>query len=550
MRSSLVSLYQSELNLVIAVAPCNHVMVLARVYRINRGFFLQVTVEAKAMAASSVGFTNLADVAGTPGDTKDTSLPMRLSTPSKSSNDRHKKKGHGTSRRLLPLDLSAFDMTQKSKRIFQKKDLAEAVRRVNMPIMLLQRDPPPSVSEVPESDAAAAGNKDVAILEDGVNINARKYNERRRVAVAKEKELHHLLDEFKTMQLETETLEKIHNQESTGAKEIQRLNADIDECMLSMEEKATNQPPNGRWWWRKLLREIDFKRKAGSDLSAANMEISQRAADHDQVFMQMKQVTGASSLQDVVDKFAAQNSSNASLEKEKARAEARLAAAKASKEGAIKSLNDLKASGIGGIELNRDVYTALESEILVAKGQLKGNKAAYDCLDGVLAAVRQGASSLVQRLVPFDDLLEINDEALAALTGKDSANDLLAVAEIKFAKVLELVGQQNGSVGGFNGYGGDADDGFDDHARGGGDVGDDVKHAVWTPTGNNDPVVHRNNIRVQARPGASAPSSGPPDSARSDVSSAAGGGGLLEDEEEATDGVMDVLVPSRDILKM
>ncbi|KAF0775177.1 hypothetical protein AaE_001123, partial [Aphanomyces astaci] len=83
------------------------------------------------------------------------------------------------------------------------------------------------------------------------------------------------------------------------------------------------------------------------------MEISQRAADHDQVFMQMKQVTGASSLQDVVDKFAAQNSSNASLEKEKARAEARLAAAKASKEGAIKSLNDLKASGIGGIELNR-----------------------------------------------------------------------------------------------------------------------------------------------------------------------------------------------------
>ncbi|KAF0709970.1 hypothetical protein AaE_012711, partial [Aphanomyces astaci] len=142
--------------------------------------------------------------------------------------------------RLLPLDLSAFDMTQKSKRIFQKKDLAEAVRRVNMPIMLLQRDPPPSVSEVPESDAAAAGNKDVAILEDGVNINARKYNERRRVAVAKEKELLHLLDEFKTMQLETETLEKIHNQESTGAKEIQRLNADIDECMLSMEEKATN----------------------------------------------------------------------------------------------------------------------------------------------------------------------------------------------------------------------------------------------------------------------------------------------------------------------
>ncbi|RHY32362.1 hypothetical protein DYB32_003158 [Aphanomyces invadans] len=552
---------------------------------------------------------------------------------------------------LLPLDLSAFDITQKSKRIFQKKDLAEAVRRVNMPIVLPQREPSPSSLEVPESDPNAT-NKDVSILEDGVNFNARKYNERRRIAETKEKELQHLLDEYKTMQLETDTLDKIHNQESSGAKEIQRLNAEIEECMLSMEEKsnqvkfdshiaamsvaveasvreaedvrvlcrqleagksrtiqmlqeyvrkctrlaqqvALDRKTRGRelsentikaknaermeqWRLKRIKQRSELaaevpsislsvacttvmrKRKAGSDLSAANMEISQRAADHDQVFVQLKQVTGASSLQDVVDKFAAQNSSNSSLEKEKARAEARLAAAKASKESSLKSLNDLKAS---------DVYTALENEILVAKGHLKGNKAAYDCLDGVLAAVRQGASSLVQRLVPFDvrcviayerepapsytvcrrhvqEVLEINDDALAALTGKDSANDLLAVAEIKFSKVLELVGQQNGSVGGFNGYGGDADDGFDEHARG--DLNDDVKHAVWTPTGNSDPVVHRNNIRVQPRVVAMPPSK-TPDSARSDTSSSAG---LVEDDGEAMDGVMDVLVPSRDILKM
>ncbi|KAF0686123.1 Aste57867_22088 [Aphanomyces stellatus] len=529
-----------------------------------------------------------------------------------------------------------------------------------MPIVLPQREAPP-VLEVPESDLNA-GNKDVSILEDGVNLNARKYNDRRRVALTKEKELNQLLDEYKTMQLETFELDKIHNQESTGAKEIQRLNVEIDECMLSMEEKVEADDVDNvdaRSWWqmharrqlehmirrlqsnqvkfdshiaamsvaveasareaedvrvlcrqleagksrtvqmlqdlqqqisierktrgrelsentikaknaermeqwrlkrikqrselaaelrgdlgldeeRKLLRDIDNKRKANADLSASNMEISQRAADHDQVFLQLKQVTGASCLQDVVDKFSAQNSSNASLEKEKARAEARLAAAKASKEGAIKALNDLKASGIGGIELNRDVYTALENDILQAKGQLKGNKAAYDCLDGVLAAVRQGASSLVQRLVPFDDILEINDDALAALTGKDSANDLLAVAEIKFAKVIEVVGQQNGSVGGFNSFGGDADD--DDHARmsGGGssgEMGDEAKHAVWSPAGNSDPVVHKNNIRVQAKPATQKP-----DSARSDASSAA--------PDEDLDGVMDVLVPSRDILKM
>ncbi|CAK4627735.1 unnamed protein product [Aphanomyces euteiches] len=286
---------------------------------------------------------------------------------------------------------------------------------------------------------------------------------------------------------------------------------------------------------RKLLREIENKRKANNDLSAANMEISQRAADHDQVFLQLKQATGASSLQDVVDKFAAQNSSNGSLEKEKARAEARLAAAKAAKEAAIKGLNDLKASGIGGIELNRDVYTALENEILQAKGQLKSNKASYEGLDSVLAAVRQGASSLVQRLVPFDDILELNDETLVSLTGKDSVNELLSIAEIKFAKIIELVGQQNGSVGSFNGFGGEGDDGFDDHARG--DMADDAKHSTWTPTGNSDPIMHKNNIRVQIRTATN------PDSARSDSSSTA-------PDDEANDGIMDVLVPSRDILKM
>ncbi|OQR93543.1 hypothetical protein ACHHYP_02476 [Achlya hypogyna] len=598
-------------------------------------------------------FTNLSEV---PDKSTDTST--RLSTPAKSS-DRHvlKKKGVSNTRRLLPLDLSAFDMP-KSKRIFQRKDLVEAVRKVNAPIVLPTRLE--SSTSVGSSSSLLGGlstdgpessdsNKDVATLEDGVNLNARKYNERKRVADAREKELVAIMDQFKSMQIETDELGRIQNQESHGAKEIQRLNTDIEECMLSMEEKmhtrrqlehmirrlqtnqikfdshiqamsvaveasareaeevrilsrqleagksrtiqllqdlqqqvvlerkqrsrelsehsikAKNAERMEQWRLkrmkqrselaaelrgdlsfdeeRKLLRDIENKRKANADLSTANMEISQRAADHDQVFDQMKQVTGASSLQDVVDKFAAQSLSNQSLEKEKVRAEARLANAKFAKENALKALNDLKASGIGGIELNRDVYTALENDILQAKALLKSNKAAYDCLDGVLAAVRQGASSLVQRLAPFDELLEINDDALLTLHGKDTGHDLLAIAEIKFAKVVELVGQQNGAGGGFNGYGGDGDDGFDDARH---DHSDEAKHLLWSPTGNSDPVVHRNNIRVKAR-------HAHPDSARSDGSTSSAGGGDDEVDGppvENQGAIMDVLVPSRDILKM
>ncbi|OQR96380.1 hypothetical protein THRCLA_07304 [Thraustotheca clavata] len=596
-------------------------------------------------------FTNLAEV----------SSSERLTTPVKST-DRHafKKKSALGTRRLLPLDLSAFDVaSMKSKRIFQRKDLMDAVRKVNAPITLPARLESPILSsggsvDGPESTSESTAHKDIATLEDGVNLNARKYNERKRVADAKERDVAILLDQYKAMMIETEELSKIQNQESQGAKEIQRLNAEIEECMLSMEEKmhtrrqlehmirrlqtnqikfdshihamslaveasareaeevrilsrqleagksrtvqllqdlqqqvvlgrkqrsrniseysikAKNAERMEQWRLKrmkqrselaaelrgdlsfeeekKLLRDIENKRKANADLSAANMEISQRAADHDQVFDLMKQVTGASSLQDVVDKFAAQSSSNQSLEKEKVRAEARLASAKFTKENALKALNDLKASGIGGIELNRDVYTALENDIIQAKALLKSNKAAYDGLDSVLAAVRQGASSLVQRLAPFDEMLEITDDALLHLNGKDNGHDLLAIAEIKFAKVVELVGQQNSAGGGFNGYGGDGDDGFEDHGT---HHGDEVKHTLWTPTGNSDPVVHRNNIRVRAKQ-----SIVHPDSARSDSSTSTGAGG--DDDPDTVsivngnenNPIMDVLVPSRDILKM
>ncbi|KAF0686124.1 Aste57867_22089 [Aphanomyces stellatus] len=73
-----------------------------------------------SMGSMGGGFTNLSEV-GTPND--DTKSQTRSSTPSKGT-ERHKKKGNGHTRRLLPLDLSSFDLTQKSKRIFQKKALA------------------------------------------------------------------------------------------------------------------------------------------------------------------------------------------------------------------------------------------------------------------------------------------------------------------------------------------------------------------------------------------------------------------------------------------
>ncbi|GLD98622.1 hypothetical protein PINS_up007339 [Pythium insidiosum] len=344
---------------------------------------------------------------------------------------------------------------------------------------------------------------------------------------------------------------------------------------------------------QRLLRCIESRERANEALHQANLTKSQKAADYEEVLDQLKLAMGATSLVEVVEKIQSQALTAVSLEKEKTQAEARLLGVRQEKAHVVQALNELKASGIGGIELNREVYNTLEHEIQQAKATLKVNKAAYERLDGVIQAVRQGSSGLAQRLQAFDDVLDLSptDVATVAATanaggvaaaivtpavassllpsrGGDNA-DALALAELKLTKILELVGQQSSSVNGFggNGSGGNgfngshdsgsgsgdgSDEGFDDGASSRADVMDE-RLALWSPSANNDPVLHLNNIRVRPPKrttlgshfvdldsASSSAGADAMDSARSDASAASDGGDLA----------MDVLVPSRDILKM
>lgn len=377
----------------------------------------------------------------------------------------------------------------------------------------------------------------------------------------------------------------------------------------------------------RLIRCIASRERANEALHEANLVKSQRAADFEEVLSQLKFVVGAASLHEVVDKVAAQAATRLSLDKEKAQAEARLAAERVDKEQVVRALNELKASGIGGIELNREVYNTLESEIHQARAMLKANKAAFERLDGVLSAVRQGAFGLAQRLQPFDDVLEgqavpgtpgtagaggdgmssplptsaalgstttslfmlknrratvdrapgmktagpgaIGASGVAiAMAMRGESADFLTLAELKLARILEIVGQPSTSVSGFGYADGDASGGDSAHgaASGGGDDAAgtarfdllDDRSAIWSLTANSDPVVHQNNIRVRpdgrvgGRPrGATAfvptRDEDAPDSARSDTSSS-GGGVAPADDLGGESG--ELFVPSRDILKM
>merc|ERR1719446_2052220 len=72
-------------------------------------------------------------------------------------------------------------------------------------------------------------------------------------------------------------------------------------------------------------------------------------------FTAIRQATGVNSLEEMVEKFIGQEGNRETLLNEQIEVESKLVEAKAKKEEAEKQFSELKASGIGGTELNREI---------------------------------------------------------------------------------------------------------------------------------------------------------------------------------------------------
>ena len=144
------------------------------------------------------------------------------------------------------------------------------------------------------------------------------------------------------------------------------------------------------------------------------MDRDKKALTLEEAFAQIRQATGVTSLNEMVSKFMGQGASKEALLEEKAAAEAQLADIVRQKKEAQQKFTEMKAqvaqTGVGGMELNREIYDKLDEEILGAKAELKMNRAAAERLEGVLVAVRQGAVGPKQRLDPFKDLLTYEEQ--------------------------------------------------------------------------------------------------------------------------------------------
>jgi len=239
---------------------------------------------------------------------------------------------------------------------------------------------------------------------------------------------------------------------------------------------------------RILALQLAESEKTQSQMVAVRKQQTETINGLEEAFQRIRQATGVRSLDEMVEKFMGQDSNTEALEVEKREAEARLVRAKGKREDMNQAFVEMKSSGIGGSELNREVYDKLAEDILGSKAALKVNKASSDRLEAVLVAIRQGAMGLAQRLAPFKGMIEHHEELNIPHSGIDSL-DSLHISELKLSKMVEATAQPAGGGSSFNA---DGEDGGDDASR------EDDRNRPWTPYGNDDPPLNVNNLRVRS----------------------------------------------------
>tara|TARA_B100000795_G_scaffold49763_1_gene32695 strand:- start:198 stop:2222 length:2025 start_codon:yes stop_codon:yes gene_type:complete len=302
-----------------------------------------------------------------------------------------------------------------------------------------------------------------------------------------------------------------------------------------------------------LIEKLKKREGQSAKLRAASIDRNKKAMTLEDAFAQIRQATGVTSLSEMVEKFMGQGTSKEALLEEKAAAERKLAEVLKAKKDGLNKFNSMKAqvaqTGIGGLELNREIYDKLDEEILGAKAELKLNRATCDRLEKSLVAVRQGAKGLAQRMEPFKDLLTHEEEVELPKTDIE-ALDLLIECEAKLLKMLERldVDDTGAVVPGSPAPGGMSSlPGSPTKQDGAGSPGMDgtKKAQTWTPFDNEDPEMHSYNIRITRRrqPGGKLVGSTIADDiSELGIDMSMNGGGDDDDEE-------DDVVPDRSQLK-
>ena len=305
-------------------------------------------------------------------------------------------------------------------------------------------------------------------MEDALAASEREYKDvkilMRQLEAGKTTALHELHELQRQVDIERGDRERVFLVRQTEANNAKKMEVWRKEREIMRKEFASELKGDLSLEEEQALKQkLTHHQRLTEDLRAQNEQLQRDASELEHAFTQIRQATGVNSLDEMVEKFVGQEGNRKALQTEKAEAEARLTNAKHAKEETEARFTELKASGIGSTEMNREIADKLEGEITAAKHELKVSKAACERLEAVLVALRQGVVGLYQRLRPFSGLLEGEGVAAAILPSQMGAGggagggastdvsqidslDAVHLSEIVLSKMVELIG--GGDVGG------------------------------------------------------------------------------------------------------
>lgn len=459
------------------------------------------------------------------------------------------------SKKLTPLEdapttqLSSTMNTTKS--ITHKKDLMEALRRTNpagvntAPQIFWDVEGALRTTTIDDSEV----KQQMAIVENGVNYNVKRYNDLRVMIERRTLDLKSRLDELDSQKKQYEQLDAMKKAETTEAMRIDQLQRESTECdlqirdkqhylrrlehmllrlknnqlkfdahMTGMEETMRNIQKDGAEvrlmrrgldaglgkavivleetknslstsrkdrevlldqrkgefrnalilndWLKErekmkvelgielrgdltveeenfLRSQINEKQEKTRNLQRASEEGQKKLASMEEAFTKLKQVTGVKNVEEMHEKFSNQKSNKLQLELECKDAEHRLAAAKKAHQKQEALFQELKSSGSGQSELNRESINKLEEAFSDARNDQKFIKADSERISTVLLGLHQGAQGLLQRVQPYHALAEGGVFELTQI-GEESSPwtetvDALTTAEHVLTKMVEAI---------------------------------------------------------------------------------------------------------------
>ena len=471
------------------------------------------------------------------------------------------------SAKLPPLDDTVLTSTGNPKNgkhhrtLHRKRDLLLEVKRLNpagcTPAPQIFWDVEGTLKSTNVSGDTAGVNQQIVIVENGVNLSARRYNDLKVVNDRKTRELKAKLDEMEALKRDYEELERMKAAETPDAAriallekeaeevletiakkqhqtrvlehmlrrlnrnqlkfdahlngmeetlksiqkegaEVKLLRRDLDagcakavvvleetknnlavsrkdrEVLMAQRKNELKTAHNLQEWLRKrneskmqlaivlsgdltkeeegfLKNQLKEKEEKTKRLQKQNEESQRKFLALEEAFNEIKQVTGASNLDIMIEKFANQKTNKKNLEKEVKDAEKKLNSAKKEYGKLEQYYQELKSSGLGNTEISKEASDQKEEHIQQYKNEIKVLAAGNERVHTVLIGLSQGAGGLMQRVQPYQALIEsggVFDLTSATTSIASALHDeaswyetlgVLSEAEQILAKMLELV---------------------------------------------------------------------------------------------------------------